>query len=72
MVLGLLDQLLIFLQLYLIELLGLSKGIGLLEGISKAFERFGMLLFCTNLSLMEYQVKYLPLFLLFSVIDTFE
>ena len=31
MVLGLLDQLQIFLQLYLIELLGLLTGLGLLE-----------------------------------------
>ena len=31
MVLGLLDQLQIFLQLYLIELLGLLRGLGLLE-----------------------------------------
>ena len=31
-----------------------------------------MVVFFTNLSLMEFQVKYLPLFLLFSVIDGFE
>ena len=31
MILGLLDQLRIFLQLYLIELLGLLTGLGLLE-----------------------------------------
>ena len=31
-----------------------------------------MLVFFTNLSLMEFQVRYLPLFLLFSVIDGFE
>ena len=30
--------------------------------ISKAFERFGMLVFFTNLSLMEFQVRYLALF----------
>ena len=59
MVLGLLDQLQIFSQLYLIELLGLLT-------------RFGMLVFFTNLSLMEFQVRYLALFLLFSVIDGFE
>ena len=33
---------------------------------------FGMLVFFTNLSLMEFQVRYLALFLLFSVIDDFE
>ena len=31
-----------------------------------------MLVFFTNLSLMEFQVRYLALFLLFSVIDSFE
>ena len=33
---------------------------------------FGVLVFFTNLSLMEFQVRYLALFLLFSVIDGFE
>ena len=51
MVLGLLDQLLIFSQLCLIELLGLLTGLGLLE------TGFGMLVFFTNLSLMEFQVR---------------
>ena len=32
----------------------------------------GMLVFLTNLSLMEFQVRYLALFLLFSVEDRFE
>ena len=76
MVLGLLDQLQIFLQLYLIELLGLLTGLGLLELWHLIYPRlltgFGMLVFFTNLSLMEFQVRYLPLFLLFSVIDDFE
>ena len=31
-----------------------------------------MLVFCTNLSLMEFQVRYLTLYLLFLVIDDFE
>ena len=31
-----------------------------------------MLVFFTNISLMEFQVKYLAVFLLFSVIDGFE
>ena len=43
MVLGLLDQLLIFLQFYLIELLGLLTGLGATRAvaldISKAFDR---------------------------------
>ena len=76
MVLGLLDQLLIFLQLYLIELLGLLTGLGLLEMWHLIYPRlltgFGMLVLFTNLSLMEYQVRYLALFLLFSVTDDFE
>ena len=55
MVLGLLDQLLIFCQLCLIKLLGLLT-------------EFGMLVFFTNLSLMGFQVRYLAIFLLFSVI----
>ena len=33
---------------------------------------FGMLVFFTNLRLMEFQVRYSALFLLFSVIDSFE
>ena len=33
---------------------------------------FGMLVFCTNLSLMESQVRYLVLFLLFSITDGFQ
>ena len=33
---------------------------------------FDILVFFTNLSLMEFQVRYLPLFLLFSVIDSFK
>ena len=76
MVLGLLDQLLIFSQLYLIELLGLLTGLGLLElwhlRYPKLLIEFGMLVFFTNLSLMEFKVRYLALFLLFSVIDDFE
>ena len=76
MVLGLLDQLKIFSQLYLIELLGLSTGLGLLELQHLIYSRlltgFGMPVFFTNLSLMEYQVRYLVLFLLFSVIDSSE
>ena len=76
MVLGLLDQLLIFSQLYLIELLGLLTGLGLLELWHLIYPRlltgFGMLVFFTNLRLMDFQVRYLALFLLFSVIDNFK
>ena len=76
MVLGLLDQLLIFSQLYLTELLGLLTGLGLLELWHVIYPRlltgFGMLVYSTNLSLMEFQVRYLALFLLFSVINDFE
>ena len=73
---GLLDQLLIFSQLYLIELLVHLTGLGLLELWHAIYPRlltgFGMLVFFTNLSLTEFQVRYLALFLLFSVIDGFE
>ena len=76
MVLGLLDQLQIFLQLYLIELLGLLTGLGLLELWHLIYPRlltgFGMLVYFTNLNLMEFQVRDLALSLLFSVIDVFE
>ena len=54
MVLGLLDQLQIFLQLYLIEFLGLLTGLGIVELQHLIYTRllpgFGMLLFFTNLS----------------------
>ena len=67
LVLGLLDQLQIFLQLYLIELLGLLRGLGLLELLHLIYPRllieFGMLVFFTDLSLMEFQVRYLALIL---------
>ena len=55
MVLGLLDQLQIFSQLYLVELLGLLTGLGLLELSCLIYPRllteFGMLVFFTNLVL---------------------
>ena len=72
MVLGLVDQLLIFSQLYLIELLGLLTGLGLFDLWHLIYPRvltgFGMLVVFINLSLMEFQVRYFALFLLFSVI----
>ena len=75
-VLGLLDQLEIFSHLYLIELLRILTGLGLLELWHfihpRVLTRFGMLVFFTNLSLTKFQVTYLPFFLLFSVINDFE
>ena len=70
MVLGLLDQLQIFSQMYLIELLGLLTGLELLELWHLIYPwlltRFVLLIFFTNLSLMEFQVRYLA-FPVFSV-----
>ena len=55
---------------------GLLTGLGLLELWHWIYPRlltgFGMLVFFTNLSLMESQVRYLALFLLFAVTDHFE
>ena len=76
MVLGFFYQLKIFSQLYLIELLELLIGLGLLELWHLTYPRlltgFGMLVYFTNLNIMEFQVRYSVLFLLFSVIDDFE
>ena len=51
-------------------------GLGLLEIWHLIYPRlltgFVMLIFFTNLSLMEFQIKYLALYLLFSVIVSFE
>ena len=74
MVLGLLNQLQTFSKLYLIELLELSTGLGLLLELwhliyPRLLIGFGMLVFFKNVSLMESQVTYLTLFLLFLVID---
>ena len=58
MVLGLLNQLPIFSQLYFIELLGLLTGLMLLEQWHFTYPRlltgFDMLVFFTNLNLMEF------------------
>ena len=74
--LGLLDQLQILSQLYLIELLGLLTGLGLLELWCLMYRRilkeFRIPVFFTNLSLMEFEVRFFVLFLLFLVIDGFE
>ena len=40
--------------------------------ISKVFDRVGMLLLYLNLSLMKFQVRYLPFLRLFSAIDGFK
>ena len=76
MVLGLLNQLQIFWHLYLIEVPGLLTGLRLLKLEHLIYQRlltgFDMLVFITNLSLMELQVRYLTLFILFSVIGSFE
>ena len=57
-------------------MVGLLTDLGLLELWHLIYPRlltgFDMLVYFTNLSLMEFQVKYLALFLLFSVIDGFE
>ena len=57
----------------MIELLGSFIGLVLLELqhliYSQLSTGFSMLVFFKNMSLMEFQVKYLVLFLLFSVID---
>ena len=59
----------------MIELLVLLTGLGLLELYHLIYSRlsteFEMLVFFTNLSLMESQVRYLALFLLFTVIGNF-
>ena len=76
MVLGLLNKWQVFSQSHLIELLGLLLSLGLLKLWPLIYPRllteFGMLVFFTNLSLMEFQVRCLALFLFFSVIDCFE
>ena len=66
----------IFWQLYLIKLIVFLTGLGLLELWHLIFTRlltgFGLLVFFTNLRFMEFQVRYLALFPLFSIIDGFE
>ena len=75
MVLGRLDQLQIFWQLYLIKLIGLLIRLEPIELSplmhSMLSTGFGMLPFFRNLILMEFQVRYLYLFCLFSVVDDF-
>ena len=49
---------------------GVTRAVAL--DIFKALTGFGMLFHFTNVSLMEFQVRHLTLFLLFSVTDCFE
>ena len=72
MVLGLLDRLQIFSVVSdrITSRSGATRAVAL--DIFKAFDRFGMLVYFTNLSIMESQVRYLVLFLLFSEIDGFD
>ena len=67
---------LIFSQWYLMELVGLLTGLGLVKLWHLIYPRlltgFGMLVFFINLNLRDFQVKFLALFLLFTVIDSFE
>ena len=76
MVSGILDQLQIFSQLYLVELLWLLTGLELLELLHWIYLRFltefDILVLYTNFSLMKFQVRYLASFLLFSAIDGLE
>ena len=65
----------VFLKLHLIEFLGLITSLGLPELQHVIYLRFltgfDMLVFFTNLYLMEFQIRYLVLFRLFSVINGF-
>ena len=69
LVLGLLGQLQIFSQSYLKELLGLLTSLRLLALWHLIYPSlltgFGILVFFSNLSLMEFQVGYLALFFSF-------
>ena len=73
---GLLNQLQIFWQLYMIELLGLSVGLRLFELQHLIYLRlstgFGTLIFFVIFCLMGFLVSYLASFCLFSVEDGFE
>ena len=72
----LLDQLQIFSHLYMIELVGLLRVLLLLKLWHLIYSRllagFGILVFFPDLHLMKFQVRYLALFFLFSVIGGFE
>ena len=76
MVLDVLNELQIFSQLYLFELLELLTGVGLLELWHLIYPRpltgCGMLVFFTNWRLIKFPGRCLALFLLFLVIDGFK
>ena len=57
-------------MLWLLTVLGLVKLWHLIY--PRPLTGFGKLVFFSNVSLMEFQVRYLALFLIFSVIDDFE
>ena len=50
------------------QLLGPLTDLGIIEIYSRFLTRFGMLVFFSKLTLTKFQVRYLALFLLFSVI----
>ena len=71
MVLGLLDQLQIFWQLYGVS--GASMSGATQDVALDIFKAFDKVWHATNLNLMEFQVRsYLTLFLFFSVINGFQ
>ena len=76
MVLAFPNQLQIFSQFFLMELLRLLTVLGLLELWHLIYPMlltgFGMMISFKNLSLMKSQVRFLALFLLFLIIDSFE
>ena len=76
MVLDLLDQLQFYLLMYFIELVGFLTNLGLLRLLHLVYRRiltrFGILVFFTYSSFMRFQVRYLVLISLFSVIDGLE
>ena len=78
MVSGLLNQMKIFWQLYMIKLLGFFNRSGATQAVAldifKAVNRLSRLVFFTNVSLFEFQVRYLLGFLFgfASVVDSFE
>ena len=68
--LGLLDQPQIFWQLYGVS--GASMSGATRDVVLDIFKAFDTVWHATNLSLMEFQVRYLTLFLFFSVINCFQ
>ena len=71
MVSSLFDQLQIFQQMYLIELVGIFIGLGLLNLLHLIYPRL-LLKFLTKSSFIEIQIKYSAIFHIFLVIDRLE